>query len=242
MNIQKIADSPAHVSLDIAPTAQGDRDILTRGSQSNSLFFNMFCASPEFIGGLALAAYQIVSGVNHILSGVLNLIQVFLAHFWLLLSSVVCRIGSGLRSLVRGFSRFQPWTEAEDQLHDDNTVNPTALSSPKLWQRAQLLLTAFMIGSGIFDLVELFSTGFGWKLLISAVYQIGSGVFDLVPESHRLLQLILKEAKKILYSKARMCRNSLITPDCYASSNSEKRQDSLFQGPDMQRSFHPMII
>jgi len=143
-----------------------------------------------FTFGLALAVYHVVSGVYHILLGNLNLIQMLSAFFsWLLLISAVCQIVSGVRSLLRGFKKCQHWIEAEDQLHYDHTVNLTSLSYPKLRQCAQLILTACTIGLGVFDLVKLFSSGFGWVLLISAVFHIGSGVFDLVPESQRLLIL-----------------------------------------------------
>lgn len=96
--------------------------------------------------------------IRHIYSGALTLIQEFSAPFsWRLLIPAVCRITSGVTSLLWEFRRFNSWTKTAAQQADADT--PTTQSSPKLWQCAQLFLTACTIGSALF---ELFSTEFGW--------------------------------------------------------------------------------
>jgi len=57
-----------------------------------------------------------------------------------------------------------------------------SVSSPKLWLCVKLCLTAIMIGSGILHLDELFSSGFTWICLTSAVHLIGSGGKSLILE------------------------------------------------------------
>ncbi len=172
------------------PTPQAGRDTLLRGAGTTvnqpALKINQVYVCLWFVS-------------IYILSAVLNFIRLFSTSFiWLQLSLALCQFGSGVKSLVQEFNVLKSWTKAADQQHDDEdttTVTRRVMSSPKLWQCAQLLwpaglliLSIIQISSGVINLAELSSFGVNWIHQISVLWQIATSLFDLFKKCSRLLQ------------------------------------------------------